>query len=963
MKKNREISDLILLFKFADIKSNENKFYSLELHVGKDYNDEEKYYRIFTNYGRIEDVATGLSKKECRYLPTLKQAEVVYDLIFQDKTAICKGYQKIDLAATNIGSNKLKEITTMMQDDQIIHEDDISSSVDSQISSEVYNLVNVIFQEATNELTSKISAQVTNRGIETPLGLLTKNQIKKGEEILEEIEKIIIKLYKRKKQNENQDHPLDIHTDEEEIRRLSSKFYSLIPHSLGKSYERVSKAILDNIESIEEKKDTLQLMMDMIDVIQQRSTSSSNLSENQIKYHSLGCKIQKLNELSNDYKSIYGLILPSLSFMNDSICIKNIFQIKREKEWNRFTDHIFNTRLLFHGSKIDNWLGILSRGIIMPRQVVKMGISRTDIGLMGFGLYFAENFEASAKYCTPASSVHGKSKLLAVCSVALGNVNHLTKSDSSLTKPPLNYHSCHGIKSTEYEQTDFIDSEFTIYDTSQYKLEYLIEFTYNKDKNHDLESDEENEENEIQTQIISENNDNNSSSWLIDYLSDREWKDVLRDEFGKDYFIALEEKLEEEYRNQIVYPPKSLIFNCLNECSLSKVKVVILGQDPYHNGYADGLAFSSSNSYIPPSLSNIFKELQIEYPNFVKPSFCSLQSWANQGVLLINTIFTVREKSALSHQFLGWENFTDAIFKILNQQNHRIVFLLWGKNAKCKSSFITNPIHKILVSSHPSPFSVHLGFENCFHFSKANFFLEEHQIKPINWHILPPKDNDYSFNSNIQLSSIIHENTIPIPIQNKSSSNVPKKHYDSFVPLDKEIAIVDIDGVEINSKNRKNILISDDDDDFLSTDTVKEKEDRRNYEKSSFRNNKSTHGNSKQVEIHSLVHHAQEKSSKSNVTPINSLSPFLKSPIVKIRILFKSSISTWKFNGKNCLFFQLEVMDEFGHTAKVCANDEQVLTFYPKFKEDQVSQYITNKDKEMLTFHYYFSNRFILSKM
>ena len=705
----------------------------MELHKGV---DDKEYFRVFTNYGRIEDLSSNKSNKDCRYLRTLKQATIVYDLIYQDKTAVYKGYEKINLSAVSVGSSELQKTLDNYNEPIIPHSSSQTKNIPFQISSEVKNLVNIFYHEATNELTKRISAQVTARGIETPLGLLTKNQIQKGNDILDEIESL---LSSRKTE----------YTDED-LQKLSSKFYTIIPHSLGNTEETLKKAILNSYDKIEDKRDLLQLMEDMMEIINNFSDSNQE-SEIEIKYRALNCNIEVLDNSSSEYTSISSLVKSSCK---DTQNIKNIYSLKRKNEWERFTDKIFNTRLLFHGSRIDNWLGLLSRGILMPRKVEQLGVTRTDAGLLGYGIYFAESFEASSKYTT-ISSVSPGSRFIAVCNVALGNIFHVTKSNTSLTEAPLNYHSYHGIGSSEFEKTDFEDSEYVVYDNSQQRLEYLIEFTDDldelenksdseeinemEDNSDDIDIDKEEDKIEQKKSIIN-STISDSSSWLDSFLKDEEWSNALSSEFKKEYFMELQEQLLVEYATKIIYPPKELIFAAFNACSLSKVKVVIVGQDPYHNGNAEGLSFSSPGSP-PPSLNNIFLELQSEYKDFQIPNSGSLISWAKQGVLLLNSVLTVRKGYPNSHQAIGipWEEFTNSIFKILDKQRNRIVFLLWGNYAKQKVQFINNPIHVVLTTSHPSPYSVKNGFSTCKHFSKANEFLIEKGIKPINWHILPPK--------------------------------------------------------------------------------------------------------------------------------------------------------------------------------------------------------------------------------
>lgn len=213
-----------------------------------------------------------------------------------------------------------------------------------------------------------------------------------------------------------------------------------------------------------------------------------------------------------------------------------------------------------------------------------------------------------------------------------------------------------------------------------------------------------------------------------------EWDDVLGDEFQKDYFKDIMEFVNSEYESKTVYPPYDEIFNAFRMTPLSNVKVVILGQDPYHEeGQAHGLAFSTPEGRpIPRSLKNIFKEINAEYGYPIPESGC-LEKWARQGVFLLNTVLTVEDGNANSHSKCGWQTFTDHVIEILNEQEQPIVYLLWGKQAEKKSELITNPNHIVLITSHPSPFSARRGFLGSDHFKKANEFLKKCNKKEIDW--------------------------------------------------------------------------------------------------------------------------------------------------------------------------------------------------------------------------------------
>lgn len=216
-----------------------------------------------------------------------------------------------------------------------------------------------------------------------------------------------------------------------------------------------------------------------------------------------------------------------------------------------------------------------------------------------------------------------------------------------------------------------------------------------------------------------------------------DWSLALKDEFNKPYYRDLYRFVKEEYSTKVVYPPADDIFNALHLTPLKDVKVLILGQDPYHNEHqAHGLSFSvlPDQKDIPPSLQNIYKELQEDLGCYI-PNNGYLKKWADQGVLMLNTVLTVRAHEPNSHQGRGWENFTDAIIQAVNQKNEPVVYMLWGKPAQSKIPMLTNPKHLILKAPHPSPLSAYRGFFGCKHFSKCNEFLSQNGLEPIDWQI------------------------------------------------------------------------------------------------------------------------------------------------------------------------------------------------------------------------------------
>ena len=215
-----------------------------------------------------------------------------------------------------------------------------------------------------------------------------------------------------------------------------------------------------------------------------------------------------------------------------------------------------------------------------------------------------------------------------------------------------------------------------------------------------------------------------------------DWLEPLTPEFRKPYYAKLYKTIREEYNSRQIFPNADDIFNAFSFTPLSNVKAVILGQDPYHNdGQAHGLCFSVKPDVdVPPSLVNIYKELNEDLGCYI-PNHGYLKKWADQGVLLLNTVLTVRAHQANSHRGIGWEEFTDAAIRVLNEQDRPIVFILWGRPAQTKKAMLNNPKHLVLEAPHPSPLSAYRGFFGSRPFSKTNEFLKQHGVMPIDWQI------------------------------------------------------------------------------------------------------------------------------------------------------------------------------------------------------------------------------------
>jgi len=227
----------------------------------------------------------------------------------------------------------------------------------------------------------------------------------------------------------------------------------------------------------------------------------------------------------------------------------------------------------------------------------------------------------------------------------------------------------------------------------------------------------------------------------MDVQIEPSWKEVLKNEFTKPYFLEIVTFLKiEKNAGKIIYPPGPLIFNAFNQTPFNKLKVVIIGQDPYHNpGQAHGLSFSVPNGIKPPpSLVNIYKEIQNDLGIPMPAGYGNLINWAQQGVLLLNAILTVRANEPASHSKIGWMNFTDTVISKISDEKKGVIFLLWGKFAQEKQLLIDETKHFVLKAAHPSPFSADKGFFGCKHFSKANELLTDQGLPPINWKLLTP---------------------------------------------------------------------------------------------------------------------------------------------------------------------------------------------------------------------------------
>jgi len=438
----------------TDIKANNNKYYAIELHSANGKS------RVFTHYGRTDDLETNpdAGTKECRYGGSMSETEAIYNAIFAQKTSKKKNYKEVSLASSKIGSQQARGTSSGEIDAKTLEAQAKTGKEKKKkkakpsitLTPPVAELVKYIFAEATNALTTTVAAKITAHGIETPLGVLTIGQIEKGEAILSKIHGAMTKKAGRSR-----------------LEELSGEFYTVIPHRIGRTRQAISAAVIDTMTQFGEKQDTLQLMRDMLQVNGEEGSVLHN-NETVDQYKSLGATLAHVSPSSKDWKRLADYVVKS-QVKSKSIKVKNIFTVRREQEHKEFTEHIKNQRLLFHGSRIQNWVGLLSRGILMPKVVVKMGVNRTDAGWLGNGIYFGDAACTSSYY---TSSGRKGTRFMAIANVALGKMKNYNRITYGITAPPPGYDSCHGVRGTE-----FSDDEYVIYDGKQQRMDYLVEFT------------------------------------------------------------------------------------------------------------------------------------------------------------------------------------------------------------------------------------------------------------------------------------------------------------------------------------------------------------------------------------------------------------------------------------------------------------------------------------------------------
>ncbi len=458
------------VLQWTDIASNHNKYYAIELHTcASPASKGGPLHRVFTHYGRTDDLETNANAgaKESRYFEDGAEASACYAQIKREKTG--KGYQEVSLASSKIGSHKARGQSSGHVDQKTLERIEGAQAQKaasakqrppSSLSADVQRLVRYLYDEATNALTSTVAAKITANGIETPLGVLTISQIEKGEAILQDLYKLFSASASKKA------------TKSQLLRmaQLSSDFYSTIPHRIGRTRDAVAAATIATLTDFEAKQETLQLMKDMLQV---NGDAGDVLFTDEIdaKYQALACEISSLT--SAQAEPIRKLVEGS-QIKTKAIRVKNVFALRRPAEHAAFEIGIPNQRLLFHGSRIKNWVGILSRGILLPKIVVSLGVNRTDAGWLGNGLYFGDASCTSSFYTTPGRE---KTRFMAVANVALGKQAQFKKITYGLNAAPDGFDSSWGVRSQPGTASEFADDEYVVYRTSQQRLDYLVEFT------------------------------------------------------------------------------------------------------------------------------------------------------------------------------------------------------------------------------------------------------------------------------------------------------------------------------------------------------------------------------------------------------------------------------------------------------------------------------------------------------
>ncbi len=446
------------VLQLTDIVNNNNKYYAIELH------QSGGQFRVFTHYGRTDDLENNPNAgvREGRYFASLADADANYTKIFKSKTAKSKGYKEVSLASSRIGSAQARGTSSGHVDEETLARIEAAEGAPapvvqpSRLSKPIQDLIRYLYGAASDALVSTVQAKITANGIETPLGVLTLGQIETGQAVLDEA----YELFQKGRTSR--------------LAQLSGDFYTAIPHRLGRTRAAVEQAVIDSLIDFQQKQETLQLMRDMLKVDDAGGGNVFFKDEVDAKYDALGCEIDVVLPSDPHFAEIKKYVEDSQK-KTKNVKVRHIYRLKRPNEHETFAGDVENQRLLFHGSRVKNWVGILSRGILMPKIVVSLGVNRTDAGWLGNGIYFGDAVCTTLYYTDLGKG--RRTRVMAINKVALGRMRRYRKITYGLPGPPDGYQSCHGVRNTRLMKSQFEDDEYVVYRPEQQRLEYLVEYS------------------------------------------------------------------------------------------------------------------------------------------------------------------------------------------------------------------------------------------------------------------------------------------------------------------------------------------------------------------------------------------------------------------------------------------------------------------------------------------------------
>ncbi|GAM18105.1 hypothetical protein SAMD00019534_012800 [Acytostelium subglobosum LB1] len=458
------------LLQNTELSYNINKFFYIELHLD---GNQSKKYRIYTQFGRTDKISLSQSAVQFRYFEELSEAMEVYSSIYNTKTSEENGYKEVDIILSNsIGSPRKLELCKRVNQVTSHMDEDVERNTQrTYVSKEVAQLVGRLFNFTTRSLKSSLSTvNITENGLETPLGVLSSRQLEESMSTLKSIGQRIVTL---STQINNQ----SVSTTDKTLLDLCSAYYSKVPTSIGVKAKDKANAVISSLNSYMEQEELHQLMLDLSQVSEKNSGQLVSSSLDDMRYQALHCHIVYLQPYTPEYNIVERLIHNN-SYNQDNVHIRNVYRLIKEDEENAFNETIGNEQLMFHGTKCHSLLGVLRRGLQLPDTVVKRNWAfRTDQGFMGAGLYFAKHIEGSLWYTSASSE---DSRFVIIARVALGNEHSLHSKDINMTQPPQGFNSCHGVQTTSSKPTPFKHDEYVVYDRTQLKISYVVEFNLSK---------------------------------------------------------------------------------------------------------------------------------------------------------------------------------------------------------------------------------------------------------------------------------------------------------------------------------------------------------------------------------------------------------------------------------------------------------------------------------------------------